>query len=206
MTNDIAQENNGDCLSKLKTELPASYDRREVLAYRAGVIDSDGTIGVRRSSYSMRVIGDCGQATYSERICVKQVEPQAIDLLHSLFGGYRRIEKPSAKYGRSLHSWQVTNLKAAACLRALLPFLRIKRAQAENCLKLREIKEESKLARMARGRGHRGAAPRPAKITEAMELAYVHAKELNAVGVLRSAFHIKNTFPTTDECSQEEAA
>jgi hypothetical protein len=34
-----------------------------ILAYLAGVLDSDGTIGVKRSTYSMRVIGDSAQPT-----------------------------------------------------------------------------------------------------------------------------------------------
>lgn len=156
---------------------------RAILAYCAGVIDSDGTIGVKRSTYSVRVVGDSRQPTYSERICVKQVEPQAVALLKSLFGGRHGIDDPSCKRGRRLHVWQVTDKQAAACLKALLPYLRIKRMQAENCLALRVVKEESKLARVAKGRGHIGAATRPAHLSEAMERHFCRAKELNVVGV-----------------------
>lgn len=156
--------------------------RPDILAYCAGVIDSDGTIGIKRSTYAMRVRGDAHQPVFSERICVKQVEPQAIDLLHSIFGGRRGVDDPSAKRGRSLHVWQVTDLKAVKCLKTLLPYLRIKRAQAENCLKLRDLKEESKTARVAVGRGHVGGSRRPGHLTTSMELAYTRAKALNAVG------------------------
>ena len=152
------------------------------LAYCAGVIDSDGTIGVKMSTYAMRH-GNGGQPNYSERICVKQVEPQAVDLLTSLFGGSRYISKPSAKKGRTLFSWQVTDQKASAVLRAILPFLRIKRSQAENCLRLRDVKEASKRARVARGRGHVGSAKRTQEHGDAMaEIARV-ARALNRVGV-----------------------
>ncbi len=153
------------------------------LAYCAGVIDSDGYIGVKRSTYSMRVTGDSAQPIYSERVCVKQVEPQAVALLRDLFGGTLTPAKPSAKRGRPLHSWQVTDKKAAECLRALLPYLRIKRKQAENCLSLRETKEQSKIARVARGRGHAGSASRSQDHSLKMETAYQRAKQLNAVGV-----------------------
>lgn len=152
------------------------------LAYCAGVIDSDGTIGIKRSTYQMRVTQDSGQPSYSERICVRQVEPQAVRLLHRLFGGYLGINKPSTERGRPLFSWQVTDKKAAQCLTALLPYLRIKRAQAENCLALRELKEQSKRARVAPGRGHRGSARRPAPLSEAMENLHQHARKLNVVG------------------------
>lgn len=155
----------------------------ELLAYCAGVIDSDGYIGIKRSTYSMRVTGDSGQPVFSERVAVKQVELEAVSLLHSLFGGTLLIAKPSAKRGRPLHSWQVTDRKAAICLRALLPFLRIKRRQAENCLSLRTLKEESKKARVAFGRGHAGSSSRPAHFSDAMERFYARAKTLNAVGI-----------------------
>ena len=158
-----------------------------LFAYCAGVIDSDGTIGVKRNTYSMRVVGDSVQPTYSERVCVKQVEPQAVRLLKRLFGGSFYLGKPQVANGRPLWVWQVTDLRAAACLRALLPFLRIKRRQAENCLRLREVKEESKRARVAPGRGHAGAARRPAKLGTRMERFYVRAKQLNVVGRRKDA-------------------
>ena len=178
----------GDCRAVLAT-LPANSVHCCVtsppatdLAYCAGVIDSDGYIGVKRSTYSMRITKDSGQPTYSERVCVKQVEDEAVQLLRSLFGGTLTLAKPSAKKGRPLHSWQVTDKRAAACLLALLPFLRIKRQQAENCLSLRRVKEASKTARVGFGRGHAGAARRTDEHSQQMETAYIAGKTMNAVG------------------------
>lgn len=173
----------GDALSVLRT-LPDGSARccvtspPEVLAYLAGVIDSDGTIGIKRQrSYSG---GD--QPVYSERVCVKQVEAAAVDLLHETFGGYRGRSGPSATRGRDLEVWQVTDKKAFACVVALLPYLRIKADQARNCIALRGVKEQSKKARVAFGRGHAGAASRPAHLSDAMENLRTRAKQLNAVG------------------------
>jgi len=106
------------------------------LAYAAGVIDSDGYIGVRHSDYRVRVVKDCQTPTYSARAQVKQVEPQAIDLLQAMWGGYRGFQDPSAKRGRPLHAWQVHSAGAGRVLEAVLPYLRIKRAQAENALEV----------------------------------------------------------------------
>lgn len=131
----------------------------------------------------MRVVGDSKQPTYSERVCVRQVEPYAVTLLHALFGGRLARSKPSAKKGRALYEWQVTDLNATKCLLAVLPYLRIKREQALNCLVLRNLKEQSKKQRVAVGRGHVGGAPRSGEISAAMEEAYQRAKELNRVGV-----------------------
>lgn len=108
----------------------------ETLAYIAGVLDADGYFSIKRSTYNLRVIGDAQNPVFSERIGIKQVKPEAVDLIYGLFGGYRSIEKPSAKNGQPLHSLQVTNAKAAALARAVLPHLRIKREQCEILLEL----------------------------------------------------------------------
>lgn len=163
-------------------DLPAEATP-EVLAYCAGIIDADGTIGIRRSTYGARVVGDCRQASYSERVALKQVEPHAVALLTRLFGGYRTIDDPSAKRGKPLHKWEATDRKAAIALMATLPYLRIKREQALNALALRDLKNLSALHRVAVGRGHVGAAPRRADITEAMERLKIRAGELNRAGI-----------------------
>ena len=153
------------------------------LAYLAGVLDSDGTIGVKRNTYSVRVVGDSAQPTYSERIHIRQVERAALEVFAATFGGNIGITDPTAKRGRPLWNWGQTDRKAATTLVALLPYLRIKRAQAENCLILRDLKERSKLARVAKGRGYAGSASRSPGFSAAMEACFVHAKKLNRVGL-----------------------
>lgn len=158
-----------------------------LLAYLAGIIDADGTIGIKRSTYAMRVRGDASQPIYSERVAVRQVEPDAVDLLHNLFGGYRGVTKPYAIRGRPLQSWQATDLRAVACITAIRPYLRIKTAQADNVIALRAIKEASRIARVPRGRGHVGAVVRPEALSIEMERLYLVAHELNRVGVSQSS-------------------
>ncbi len=153
------------------------------LAYLAGAIDSDGTIGIKRSTYAMRVRGDAGAPTFSERIALRQTSPIIATMLKERFGGSLYMTKPSAVNGKPLYSWAATDVRALECLQALLPYLRIKREQALNCLALRVIKRKSMKAKVAKGRGHAGAASRPLELTSAMEAAYSRAKELNAVGI-----------------------
>lgn len=152
-----------------------------VLAYLAGVIDSDGSIGIKRSTYGMRH-GNGGQPTFSERVMCRQVTPEAIDLLRETFGGYRGITASSTPRGKPLHSWQVTDLKAVACLQALRPFLRVKAAQAENALALRVVKDASRAARVPFGRGHVGGIARPESLSIEMERLLAVAHELNRSG------------------------
>lgn len=112
------------------------------LAYAAGVIDSDGYIGVHRSTYAMRVRGDASQAVYSPRVQVKQVTPEALDLLGELFGGYRGAASPTATRGRPLGIWSVHSAAAGVVCAALLPYLRIKRDQALNAIEVCRINSQ----------------------------------------------------------------
>jgi hypothetical protein len=165
----------------------------ELAAYLAGAVDSDGSIGIRRSTYAQRVTGDARHATYSERVSFKQVTPQVPELLHATFGGSLMVQSPSVTRGRPLHYWEATNQVAAKALVALLPYLRIKRQQAEACLSLRASKD---LPRREQ-RVHREAAisetrygptairrleVSPAILAE-RERLYLAIKELNRVGV-----------------------
>lgn len=161
----------GDCREVL-AEMPAEPDC--VLAYLAGVIDSDGTIGVKKNT--------CEPPTYSERIHIRQVQREAIDLLSTTFGGNIGTEDPHAKRGKSLFRWGLTDRKACQCLWKLLPYLRIKKSQAMNCLDLRELKRTSKIVRTAYGRGHMGSSRRSQELSDQMEACYQKAKELNKVG------------------------
>lgn len=62
-----------------------------------------------------------------ERVGLKQTQLEAVELLHSLFGGYRSIHKPTAKKGKPLHSILLGSSKACIFVEAILPYLRIKK-------------------------------------------------------------------------------
>src|SRR3990167_6039839 len=101
-------------------------------------MDADGFFTVKRNTYGVRVLKDCGNPTYCERVGIKQVQKEAIELIYKHFGGCFRIEKPSAKNGKPLFCVQLVNQKAHRFVKAVLPYLRIKKAQAMILLELRE--------------------------------------------------------------------
>ena len=113
----------------------------EILAYLAGAMDSDGYLTIRRSSYHMRVRKDAHNYTYSERIGLKQVTPDIPRLLQSTFGGHVSRNRGGSPNSRPLWAFQATDVIAASACRRLLPFLRVKRRQAELNLELRESKD-----------------------------------------------------------------
>jgi hypothetical protein len=98
------------------------------LAYLAGILDGEGYIGVKRSANPGRVTPG-----HHARVSVKMNTPApAVALLAETFGGRHASEN-----GRAMMCWQVTDAAAERTLRALLPYLRVKREQAENALALR---------------------------------------------------------------------
>ena len=111
------------------------------LAYLAGCVDSDGCIGVKKSTYQIRVTKEAKNPTYIERVSLKQVTDIVPNMLKSTFGGMVRWCKPNSPNSRPMWLWQATNRQAVRCCEVLLPYLRIKRRQAECCLEIRETKD-----------------------------------------------------------------
>lgn len=166
----------------------------DLLAYLAGAVDSDGSIGMRRSTYGMRVTGDTKAPVYSERICFKQVTPEIPTLLRDTFGGSLMLQSPSVTKGRPLYYWEATNKTASLALVALLPYLRIKRAQAETLLLLRASKDKPRSMTRVHGQAEpqrtgtgthmiRRMQNSPETLAERHAL-YLRIKDLNRVGVV----------------------
>lgn len=103
------------------------------LAYLAGVIDSDGCIGV----YRVRHRG--AHITYQPKVQIRQVEPHAIELAKATFGGHVYQHKAQTERGKPLWVWQVHSAAVRPTLAALLPYLRIKLPRAENALRCCEV-------------------------------------------------------------------
>lgn len=108
------------------------------MSYCAGVVDSDGYIGVTVKRNGM------WQPSYQPRVQVKQVEPQAVDLFSETFGGHRYYGAPTAAKGRRLYVWSIHSAATTPVLTALLPFLRIKREQALNALEIGRVNASGK--------------------------------------------------------------
>lgn len=110
------------------------------LAYLAGCMDSDGYFTIRSDSYEMRM-GKRKSCTFQEQVGLRQVTPVVPGMLKDIFGGNLYITKSSTANGKAVHSWHVNSRKAAAVCLALLPYLRIKPAQAKVLLELRRRKD-----------------------------------------------------------------
>lgn len=128
------------------------YMNEVILAYLAGAIDSDGSISIRRSTYNMRKTKTCVSPIFSPRISLKQTSDIVPKLLKENFRGHIFISKPAknVKKGKILYCYESENLIAENAVKALLPYLKVKKKQAEIIILLQDIKK-------SRREGHRGS-------------------------------------------------
>lgn len=98
----------------------------------AGVIDSDGCIRVTWQGWQ-------DPPSVQPVVLLGQIAPQAIALAVDLFGGYTRSVQPRGTNARRSTMWSLRCQRAAVCLAAIRPYLRLKCAQADNALAVAAI-------------------------------------------------------------------
>ena len=101
------------------------------MAYLAGIIDGEGYIGIAKTTRR-----DMVSPSYKEKVSIRMVSSDAVTLLAETFEGTVWREKPHANNGRPMWAWEATRQRARRVLIALLPWLRVKRANAETVLEL----------------------------------------------------------------------
>ena len=109
----------------------------EQLAYAAGLFDGEGCCGVYAD----------GAKHCAIRVQLVMCAPYGPSLFAELFGGhvklssYRRPKATGGEY-QPVYIWSVTAERAAASLRALLPWLHDKKTQAELVIEARQIQND----------------------------------------------------------------
>jgi hypothetical protein len=104
------------------------------LAYAAGIVDGEGTIGVTEVSPSHEP-GDRKRRrkspSFRAYIGVVMCDPEIPTLMAELFGGTVHTY-PARKVGHSPQThWRIAGERAASACESLLPYLRLKRPQAQ---------------------------------------------------------------------------
>ena len=156
-------------------------------AYMAGIVDGEGYVGIKKATLRK----DCHHPCYHARIQIRMVDEPAIHFIASTLGGNYYSEKPHAEKGKPLFCYQASDLRAGEILRTLLPFLRVKKAQALNVLAFRELQSQGKQYR-TKVVGLRNFPNKYGVVRQVRNLAfsdeyvqkcealYLRAKELNA--------------------------
>jgi len=154
---------------------------KEKLGYMAGILDGEGSIMISKSKY--RVVGnplyqDCKNPEYSVRVTMKNTNRTVVEMLWKSFGGFIHTEKkiylsPNGFRPRKLLSvFDISNRKAYTMLKILLPYLIIKPKQAEEAIKLYELKREAFKIK--------GKKAYPPELIAKLERIYMGVKKLNA--------------------------
>jgi hypothetical protein len=148
-----------------------------VLAYLAGVMDSDGWFTIKRHA-GTRPYEHC--FTYSESIGCGQTRPEAINMLQEAFGGPIRLRgRKNTGDWQPMYYWTISNKLAAQATATLRPHLRVKAEHADLIVSLRASKNAPRdyLRSIATG-NLRGRALDPAVVAERHAL-YEHIRSLN---------------------------
>lgn len=109
------------------------------LGYAAGLIDGEGCITIGRHHKTIR--GN-NFIEYRLEVIVNQTDGGAIDFMYGTFGGYihKRNSKPNPNYRPFLYRWEIRGEKAMKFLKRIIPFLKIKKQQAELAIQFQSIR------------------------------------------------------------------
>lgn len=130
---------NGVCVDDgcevCKQPLPGLAPTNEELAYTAGIIDGEGCISIVRKPYKTAGF----PTNYELYVKVQTADKIICPWLHIRFGGSLGMTK-GYNGNRRCHTWGVSSASAELFLRAILPWLRLKRAEAELGIEFRKTK------------------------------------------------------------------
>lgn len=102
--------------------------RKEKLAWAAGIVDGEGCIRLVR-----RKTPHCDEQ-YVLLLKVNNTEIRMLERMKELFGGQIYTKAPCSTTKHQQWDWQIWALCAEKALRELLPFLLVKKEQAETAL------------------------------------------------------------------------
>lgn len=105
------------------------------VAYLAGLIDSDGYIGIVKSKPNKAA--GCKNPAYVLTVNFTNTNQDIMDWLVETFGGkYYARKMPENRNWKQCYNWINTNQKGRIILELLKDHLRVKKAQAYLCLEL----------------------------------------------------------------------
>lgn len=143
--------------------------------YLAGLLDGEGSIGTTRTGKHRNVIG---------RVMITNTDTVLLELLRAEFGGSVTIRAIGSKPGWKpcAHiSW--TNRGAQKVLEGVLPYLLVKRSQAELCLELIRMRDVPKGERYDYFRTQGGHCRIKDSVADTQDAIVVQLKQLNRKGV-----------------------
>jgi hypothetical protein len=151
----------------LKTNPYDNQREAVLLAYMAGIIDGEGTIGITKVTPKRYT-----NPRYTARIHFGNVNKDVVEMFANKFGGSVKEERvPNRKL---MYRWyRVGNPITKDIVETLIPYLVIKRPQAENVLEFLNT---------VKATGYQRRDGVPVEEIQRREYFFQKAKELNATG------------------------
>lgn len=138
-----------------------------LLAYLAGVADGEGGIGI----YKRLPKNSEQRPGYVLRFVVTQTIRSLPEMFQRRFGGAVLIERRGHKGWKDCYDWVSSSNIAANALRLLIPYMTVKKPQAELALRFQT----------AKFRGYKWVRPSDAEV-ERRETLYLSMKAMNRRG------------------------
>uniref|UniRef100_A0A6M3J686 Putative homing endonuclease n=1 Tax=viral metagenome TaxID=1070528 RepID=A0A6M3J686_9ZZZZ len=99
-------------------------------AYIAGFVDGEGSICFHRNHKN-----DSKTTTYSPRLRITNTNKDVLDWIAVVIGlGKVRSQKLYANNTKPVYEWYASGRYSIAVLKQLIPFLKVKKLQAETCV------------------------------------------------------------------------
>jgi len=130
--------------------------KRTDLAYIAGIVDGEGYIGVSTDGKKFKH----GRQNLRLRVTVTSTDEWLCQHLRFSIGGGLVTLKPQSENQRPCWQWQLSYRQAGEFLKLILPYLHIKKPQAELAIKFQE----------AKGRSTRGLSDEQRAVEEAQKI------------------------------------
>lgn len=123
-----------------------SWNPMALRAYIAGLIDGEGSIGIKRRLPTAR--NKMVSPKYSLSVGVAMTDRGPIDLVENFCGALNRVSSRIRRDGyKTIFEFEVENDRAVQLLREVAPYLVGKATQAKTALAFAELRKESRSAR-----------------------------------------------------------
>lgn len=111
-------------------------DKKTKLAYAAGFLDGEGCIKIaKRNPRNGR------SANYSLLVSITQKDGRPVDWLFGNFGGVVYLKNKKTDGSNWIYEWRSTDTGAYKFLKSVVPFLLVKKEQAELAIQFQERRE-----------------------------------------------------------------
>jgi hypothetical protein len=114
-------------------------NRQEKLIYAAGLFDGEGSISIAVDL--SRLKKKRSSPHFAAQVHIAMIDRCGIEIFPELFGGNISYQKPRTKMRHGLYRWQASTKNASKIIKEMLPYLRVKRPQAEILLEFQKIKD-----------------------------------------------------------------